>query len=159
MNPQETVKDFLSGKLDIVTFRRMYDEGNEINDFLQRIIDDMKANHTQPLSFTKIIGGQGPAVVCGPERGETQAVFALSIPNATDSCFLNKEYEKALELVRTLSAENLYQQVGKAFSCGKIHLKLGNPEAAKEYLQFVITNGNKLHCVNEARALMKQYSL
>ena len=56
MNPQETVKDFLSGKLDIVTFRRMYDQGNEINDFLQGIIDDMKANHTQPLAFTTIIG-------------------------------------------------------------------------------------------------------
>lgn len=76
-----------------------------------------------------------------------------------DSCFLNREYEKALDLVRTLPAENLYQQVCKAFFCAEIQLKQGKQETVKEYLQFVITNGNKLHCVMKAQDLMKQYDL
>lgn len=39
---QKTIIDFLSGKIDIVDFRRLYDEKPEINDFLQKIIDDLK---------------------------------------------------------------------------------------------------------------------
>ena len=39
---QQTIIDFLSGNLDIVEFRRLYDEKPEIDAFLQKIIDDMK---------------------------------------------------------------------------------------------------------------------
>ena len=48
---QQTIVDFLSGKLDIVEFRRLYDEKPEIDGFLQKIIDDMKkapACHPEP---------------------------------------------------------------------------------------------------------------
>ena len=38
---QQTIVDFLSGKLDIVEFRRLYDEKPEIDAFLQNIIDDL----------------------------------------------------------------------------------------------------------------------
>ena len=39
---QQTIIDFLSGNLDIVEFRRLYDEKPEIDAFLQKIIDDNK---------------------------------------------------------------------------------------------------------------------
>ena len=37
---QKTIVDFLSGKLDIIEFRCLYDEKPEIDAFLQKIIDD-----------------------------------------------------------------------------------------------------------------------
>ena len=37
---QQTIIDFLSGNLDIVEFRRLYDEKPEIDAFLQKIIDE-----------------------------------------------------------------------------------------------------------------------
>ena len=51
---QQTIVDFLSGKLDIVEFRRLYDEKPEIDAFLQNIIDEMiKGN----FSFAILIVG------------------------------------------------------------------------------------------------------
>lgn len=76
-----------------------------------------------------------------------------------DSCFMNGEYEKALELAKVVPAVNLYQQVCKARFCGELQLKLGNLEAAKADLQFVIANGNRLHGVTEARERIAQYGL
>lgn len=76
-----------------------------------------------------------------------------------DSCFLNEEYEKALELARMAPADNLYRQVCKARFCGELQLKLGNLEAAKADLQFVVTNGNRLCAVTQALELMQQYGL
>lgn len=42
--PQEIIKRFLSGEMDIVEFRRLYDTDPAINDFLQKIIDELKAD-------------------------------------------------------------------------------------------------------------------
>lgn len=43
MDAKETIAAFLRGEMDIVDFRRLYDEQPEINDFLQGIVDDAKA--------------------------------------------------------------------------------------------------------------------
>ena len=42
--PQQTVRKFLSGEMDIVDFRRIYDTDPAIDDFLQGIIDELKAD-------------------------------------------------------------------------------------------------------------------
>ena len=56
---QQTIVDFLSGKLDIVEFRRLYDEKPEIDAFLQKIIDDMKKDYSRkPIPYTCLVGGE-----------------------------------------------------------------------------------------------------
>lgn len=56
---QQTIVDFLSGKLDIVEFRRLYDEKSEIDAFLQKIIDDMKKDYSRkPIPYTCLVGGE-----------------------------------------------------------------------------------------------------
>ena len=56
---QQTIVDFLSGKLDIVEFRRLYDEKPEIDAFLQKIIDDMKKDYRRkPIPYTCLVGGE-----------------------------------------------------------------------------------------------------
>ena len=42
--PQQTIRKFLSGEMDIVDFRRIYDTDPAIDDFLQGIIDELKAD-------------------------------------------------------------------------------------------------------------------
>jgi len=50
---QQTIVDFLSGKLDIIEFRRLYDEKPEIDAFLQKIIDDLKKDpNRKPITNT-----------------------------------------------------------------------------------------------------------
>lgn len=56
---QQVIVDFLKGDLDIVEFRRLYDEKPEIDAFLQKIIDDMKKDYSKkPIPYTCLIGGQ-----------------------------------------------------------------------------------------------------
>ena len=55
---QQTVVDFLNGKLDIVEFRRLYDEKPEIDAFLQNIIDEMKKD-TDFNKYRKYISSLG----------------------------------------------------------------------------------------------------
>lgn len=43
MNAKETIASFLRGEMDIISFRKLYDENSEINDFLQGIVDDAEA--------------------------------------------------------------------------------------------------------------------
>ena len=42
MDIQNTIRDFLLGKTDIVTFRSIFDNDTSIERFLQSIIDDIK---------------------------------------------------------------------------------------------------------------------
>lgn len=56
MNAQDAIKKFLEGEIDIRDFRKMYDEDEAINDFLQGIIDDIRAKNgnIEPYSFEGI---------------------------------------------------------------------------------------------------------
>lgn len=42
MNAQEIIASFLRGKMDIISFRKLYDTNPEINDFLQGIVDEVR---------------------------------------------------------------------------------------------------------------------
>lgn len=49
MKAKETIASFLRGEMDIISFRKLYDEEPEINDFLQGIVDDAKAKGATKL--------------------------------------------------------------------------------------------------------------
>ena len=56
---QQTIIDFLSGNLNIIEFRHLYDEKLELDAFLQKIIDDMKKDYNKkPIPYTCLIGGR-----------------------------------------------------------------------------------------------------
>lgn len=70
---QQTIVDFLSGKLDIVEFRRLYDEKPEIDAFLQKIIDDMKKDYSRKILYF-------PLMIVGVENQYIEAVPELLEP-------------------------------------------------------------------------------
>ena len=65
------------------------------------------------------------------------------------------EYEQAIDALNQLSPQKMRSKVENAFTYAKVYLALGETEKAKDHLVFVIVNGNKLACVNEARELLK----
>lgn len=56
-NSQQMIVDFLSGKMDIIEFRRLYNETPELDAFLQSIIDNMRNDKSEVLYFPLIIQG------------------------------------------------------------------------------------------------------
>ena len=49
MDTKQITADFLSGRLDIAEYRRLFDEGQELEVFLQKIVDDIR-HQTERLS-------------------------------------------------------------------------------------------------------------
>ena len=70
---QQTIVDFLSGNLDIVEFRQLYDEKPEIDAFLQKIIDNMKKDYSRKILYF-------PLMIAGVENQYIQAVPYLLDP-------------------------------------------------------------------------------
>ncbi len=66
---QQTIIDFLSGNLDIVEFRRLYDEKSEIDAFLQKIIDDMKKDQSRKILYFPLMidGVENPYIEAVPD--------------------------------------------------------------------------------------------
>lgn len=54
MDAKQVTKDFLNGSLPIVEYRRLFDDGQELEAFLQKIVDDIKASggKIEPYPFT-----------------------------------------------------------------------------------------------------------
>ncbi len=60
---QQTIISFLKGELDIISFRKIFDETDDISNYLQAIVDNMKANHVQPTPFMiNIFGRESPTL-------------------------------------------------------------------------------------------------
>ena len=53
MDAKKVTKDFLNGNLPIVEYRRLFDEGQELEAFLQKIVDDIKTSEgmIEPYPF------------------------------------------------------------------------------------------------------------
>lgn len=59
MDAKATIASFLRGEMDIVAFRKLYDEQPEINGFLQGIVDDAKAQGLTKLRGMPMVAGDG----------------------------------------------------------------------------------------------------
>ena len=56
MSVQDTIRGFLSGRMNIVAFRSLYDSDPAINLFLKSVIDDIKATGKTLKMFRTVIG-------------------------------------------------------------------------------------------------------
>lgn len=64
------------------------------------------------------------------------------------------EYEKALEILSTEKPKNRIGEVGLHMHLAVNYLALGKKDLARENLQFVIENGNKLYAVTKAKEIL-----
>jgi hypothetical protein len=56
MDVENTIRDFLQGKMDIVSFRKIYDRDPSIERFLQSIIDDLRSSGRPLKTYSQRIG-------------------------------------------------------------------------------------------------------
>ena len=66
------------------------------------------------------------------------------------------EYQTVVELLEGSVDKVFSAQISSALTCAKAYMELGETEKAKEKLEYVIENGNKLNYVNEARELLSK---
>lgn len=59
-----------------------------------------------------------------------------------DRLVLQKEYSKAIKVLGKIKPKNCYEEVCKFYRLGECYIKLGNQQQAKDYLDFVLENGN-----------------
>ena len=64
------------------------------------------------------------------------------------------DYQTVVETLESSVLNVFSSQITSSLTCAKAYLKLGETEKAKEKLEYVIENGNKLHCVTEAREML-----
>lgn len=69
---------------------------------------------------------------------------------------IKQEYVEALAMLQTISCDNKRKQVCHAFCTARAYLGLGEKGKAIESLQYVISNGNKLHIVTVAETMLKE---
>ena len=74
MDAKHITADFLSGRLDIAEYRRLFDEEMELEVFLQKIVDDIKASggKIEPYPFqmddgSVFMGTEGTPYLIAPE--------------------------------------------------------------------------------------------
>ena len=58
MEPRDLIRDFLSGRMDIVSFRKIYDDDPSVNQYLQSIIDEIRESGRPLKKFRSTAGGR-----------------------------------------------------------------------------------------------------
>lgn len=70
-----------------------------------------------------------------------------------------QEFDQSLQYLQMIPQNTLRDRVVVAWNYAAIHLGKGAKEAAKEKLEFVMNNGNKLYIVTEAKALLAKINM
>ena len=90
------------------------------------------------------------------KNSKLKAGFAGTMKSGEISVlYCKKDYDGALELLRSRKPECLLIEVEDALLCARIYIAQGKTELAKQKLQYVIANGNRTCLVSEAQDLMK----
>lgn len=77
---------------------------------------------------------------------------------AADAWFRRGEYDKALEYMKVRQPEKLSNRVDQALLCARCFIAMGDKDGARKPLEYVITNGNRLHAATQARFLLGNLS-
>ena len=75
--------------------------------------------------------------------------------SAAQALYRAGDHVTALQKVAWINCKNKRQLLDAAMIASKCHIALEEPEKAREKLQYIIDNGNKLYIVEEARGLQE----
>ena len=84
-----------------------------------------------------------------------ESLFSSLRAVAAEQAIYRKNFDDALALLSSVEVKSKKQAVDKTFLYSKIALGQGDKDNARASLLFVINNGNKLGCVNEAKKLLE----
>lgn len=89
-----------------------------------------------------------------PENKLKQQFTPTAQLSHAEALYYEQDYVEALRIAAKIICKSRRQLLDAALLASKCHIALEEPEKAREKLQYIIDNGNKLHIVEEARELM-----
>lgn len=89
------------------------------------------------------------------DKQKKQFLCTVVNAQAIDS-FCAQDYSRVLQILDAGEAANKCQLVDNSMIYARACLMLGDRERAREHLQFVVENGNRLYCVKQAGELLEQ---
>ena len=90
-----------------------------------------------------------------PSRRKKYLDNVVSLSRSADH-LRREEYEQALACLQNIKCDQAQQQVSQGMLYARCAIGLNQPQRAREWLTFVITNGNRLHIVKEAWAMLEK---
>lgn len=93
-----------------------------------------------------------------PENKIKQQYTPTCELSQAEGLYHQKEYTLALQKAAWIKCETTRTLLDAALLAAKCHIKLEEPEKAREKLQYVISHGNRLHIVQEATVLLETLS-
>lgn len=89
-----------------------------------------------------------------PENKMKQQLSVTCQISEAEALYHGLDYDKALRKAAWIKCSSKRQLLDTALLAAKCHIALKEPEKAREKLQYIIDQGNKLHIVEEAQALL-----
>lgn len=90
-----------------------------------------------------------------PENKMKQQLSQTFQLSEAEALYYERDYDKALRKAAWINFNSQRQLLDAALLTAKCHICLEEPEKAREKLNYVIEHGNKLHIVEEAKALLE----
>ncbi len=91
-----------------------------------------------------------------PEGANKKSLFNSHMLTLADRAFHDEEYEKCIDILKDYKPLNKENDISVSLFKAQIYLKLDEKENAVHLLNHVITNGNKLYSVVEAKKLLEE---
>lgn len=91
-----------------------------------------------------------------PENKAKEKLRQLVDYLTADAWFRRGDYSQAIACVNALQPKTLVERIDRAMLYARCCAAMGQPERAKEQLEFVLAYGNRLYAVTEARYMMDQ---
>ena len=116
------------------------------SDFLDHSgrMDEADAMHRTAMEFYDAI----------PRKQKSALENTVCFSRASALC-RHGSFTEAVALLRDMNCANLRQQVERGMLLARCSIALGQSPRAREWLQYIIDHGNRLHMVSQARKMLE----
>lgn len=89
-----------------------------------------------------------------PENRFKRALKNTVLLSSAEHCLRQGECNQALQLLRSVEHDGLQRSISVALLCARASLQMSERESARQHLQYIIANGNRLYAVTIAQELL-----
>jgi len=123
------------GFINMIYYNNMSDAYDELGDF-----ENASLWHKKTMISAKKLG----------MSNSKEIILAKALENLR-----KKEFKAALETLESFKGKTLLDSVCASMVYAKVYIGLGEKEKAKEKLDFIVENGNKLYMVEQAKKMLE----
>ena len=151
---------------DVGEYQRVYDLLKSVNIDKEPLVLNKCAYYNNLFDICTVLGKDEEARIwfekymqvyndMKGKRAKEMLSSSVTAAKAMDA-YMRGDYITAVNLINSNVPKNLRGRVESAMDYARACIALGESERAAEALSFIIQNGNKLYCVNEAAAMLRR---